>query len=978
MSVRTRFWLAILLLVAVQGGLYGVSVWRGEFVNYDDPTAIVDNEKIAELSFDNVRDLFNSPTFNAYVPFYFLSLAVDRALFDLNPLFFHLGNVLLSIFNAAAVMLLAWWVSGRFGWALFAAVIFSLMPAHAESVVWASGRKDVLSMAFLWFAIFAGIRACRADRVDWRFGAATLVALALALLTKGTTIVYPGLAAITLWWLGKRSRDWRILAICAAGVTAAALFIHIYFAQQQGAGRFGIGGQVVERFTAAAFILARNLVAPFWLSASYPSTMIVGGTELAARWGLLIALGVLLIWIARRSPLAAVGALWALVALLPFNSVFPETDLLAADRYLYIPSIGMALVLAGACAWLMKRHLVAARATAVVLGLYVTAGFAWSAHERTQVWSSTETLWRDTLEKQPSSYVARMNLALHLRDSSQDLCGVSTHQRSSTLEEASRLLAGAPVPEKDHRRRYQLERTRAELAMQRGQIATGRASLEKARRALGQIEVRGDESLEELSAQLDVIDGHLSLVEGKLEDAELAFEKASTSEAVAPIAKHNLAVLHFNQAVLALQAGASVDSETVRDELSKARALYAWEAAEKPDELAPLLDLIRVDLAAERLLEARRQLQVAQNRWPEDPGVFALAARLFLASNDPVGALTEIELGREIEPDHLELRLLQADIWLRETQAFDEAKRLYEEILADCPGHVEAERGLAAVELARAQALLQRGALEAAREAAAASMKIVETLSARRILAQIAESEGDLVTACEHLEVVLQSEPGDLMTRESLAGLYKKRGIEAMIAGNDTDKIAFFEKAISLRPRSLDLTTAKRIVAEARGEVVPKKEPEAPAGPTDAERAEGVARDLFLAARRSWEAKDFEAAEKRCRQSLELLPDNPLVLMFLGVVQRDAAKPEAAKESFERALEAAEELDLLSQHGDAFLHLAELALEASEVDAAREWLTRYEGLEERDARTESWADSIRKRLGEGRPEESESGDRDGD
>ncbi len=973
MSMRTRFWLAIVALVVIQGLLYGAAVWQGEFLNYDDPEAILDNEKIASLDGSHLTSIFSSVTFHAYVPFYFTSLAIDRALFDLNPLFFHLGNVLLSVFNAAGVLLLAWWITRRFGWALLAAVVFSLQPVHAESVVWASGRKDVLSLALGWVSIWAALRALHGRRVDWRWGALSLVTLAIALLTKGTTLVLPAVLLVALWAVGQRSAGGGKLIGSLAVVAIGITILHALIAAEQGAGSIASPSEMLQRTSAAAFLYGRNLVAPFWLSADYPASLVTGGGDLALRWvGLLAGMGAS-IWLARRSVLAAVGLGWAVIALLPFNSILPRTDLLAADRYLYIPTVGAALLLVAAVRRLAART-GAARAAAVVLALYVTVGFAYPAWARTRVWSKTESLWRDVLVKQPTSFVARMNLALHLRDHSQSQCGAATTRRAPELLEAMTLLAGAHVPDHESRKRAQLERARAELALQRGDLASSASALEQARRALTSVTERGSDDLDVYRAELDILEGQLHLASGENESAEEAFRRAAEVEGTAPVAHHNLAVLHFNRAVLALQAGALATDAAVGDPLDAAAELFGIEAKARPGEIAPRLDLVRVALARDEALEARRQIEAIRTRWPESPDVYALAARLYLAGGDAVGALAELENGLKLEPEHLELRLLQADIWLRETRAYGEAKRLYGKILETCPGMVEAERGLAAVELARAQGLLQRGALPAAREAAEASMKIIETASAHRILGQVAEAEKDLAEACEHYEKVLAANGPEDMARESLASLYKKRGLEAMIAGRDEEKISFFEKAIRLRATTVDLTSVQRIVAEYRGEMMSTDESTAP--PT-IEQAEAAARDLYFSAQESWELGEYAEAEKRCRQSLNLMPSNPLVLLFLGVLQRRREKPAEAKASFEEALRAARSIDLLPRYAEAHLHLAELALDAEQLEEARAQLAAFEAIPDTEPRMAEWVGALRTRLesaGKGNSSDGGNGD----
>ena len=123
-----------------------------DFVNWDDPYYVYKNETIAKLNGKTIRTLFSTDTIvmGNWHPFTMISLAIDRAIWGLNPMGYHLTNLILHLLNSILAAFLAWKLFSHKWAALFTGIAFGLHPLHIESVAWITERKDVLYTAFFF------------------------------------------------------------------------------------------------------------------------------------------------------------------------------------------------------------------------------------------------------------------------------------------------------------------------------------------------------------------------------------------------------------------------------------------------------------------------------------------------------------------------------------------------------------------------------------------------------------------------------------------------------------------------------------------------------------------------------------------------------------------------------------------------------------------------------------------------------------
>ena len=386
----------------------------GGFIWDDD--AYVTNNPLLTAPDGLQRIWFSFYSQSQYFPLVYTTLRFEYGLWGLNPLGYHIVNVLLHAGNA----LLIWLVLRRLALpgAWLAAAIFALHPVQVETVAWITELKNTESTFFYLLALLAWMKF--AGTGSWRFYALTFLLYALALFGKTTACTLPA-AMLLVLWLSRapvtRQRWLQVVPFLAAGLAMGLL--SIWWEKHLGdyLPRYNLSFSLLERLliaTHAVWFYAGKLIWPVNLTFSYPRWDINAGNP----WQYLWAMGCLgiavLLWVYRRAlgrgPVAAIiffGA--ALSPLLGFIPLFTFFYTFVADHYQYLACVGPMALFAGAAThyseeWRMDSS--AKYALAFFL-LLVLGALTW---RQAGAYQNLETLWRDTLAKNPDSWMAHTNL----------------------------------------------------------------------------------------------------------------------------------------------------------------------------------------------------------------------------------------------------------------------------------------------------------------------------------------------------------------------------------------------------------------------------------------------------------------------------------------------------------------------------------------------------------------------------------------
>lgn len=437
-------WFLYALLIFLAGATYWPVIHCG-FINFDDPLYVTENPVVQRgLTGQSVQWAFSSSVSSNWHPLTMLSHMLDCQLFGLKPWGHHLVNVILHSFNAALVFAFFRKLSGWTWRSFFIAALFAVHPLHVESVAWISERKDVLSAFFgLWALVFyvryanrRSAMASRESREDrgallWSQSgildyAVAFLFLALGLLSKPMLVTWPFVMLLLDYWPLRRfslQSTWRLIRekipfLLLILVSCAVTFI----VQKRGGSMLtGLHISMGARVANALVSYSRYLLKIFWptdLAIFYP---------LPSRWPITTVLLVSFVmvaisaifWTRRfRWPFLLVGWLWFLGTLVPVIGLVQAGEQAMADRYTYLPSLGVFVI----AVWGAAEFTRLLRHRMIVLSLLGSISIlvlAIATRQQLAYWRNSEVLFRRALAVTPDNPVARDNLGNALLEQNQ-------------------------------------------------------------------------------------------------------------------------------------------------------------------------------------------------------------------------------------------------------------------------------------------------------------------------------------------------------------------------------------------------------------------------------------------------------------------------------------------------------------------------------------------------------------------------------
>jgi tetratricopeptide (TPR) repeat protein len=386
-------------------------------------------------------------------PLTWFSHALDYQLFQLDPAGHHDTNLLLHALNVALLFWVLWQATGYPGRSLMVAALFALHPINVESVVWVAERKNLLSMLFFLLALGAYRWYARQPRVG-RYAAVTLLYV-LGLLSKPQVITLPFVLLLWDYWplrrmairdeqstdasgpaatFPQRSFAWLVKEKLPLFALSAASAVITMRAQRLGGGINPDSG-LLTRLANAIVSYARYLGQALWptrLAPIYPYP--VGSLktwEVAAASLLLVAITALAI--AGRRRYLLVGWFWFVGTLVPMIGLVQVGRQAMADRYAYLPFVGLFIVVCwGAADWARQRHIPVAWQAGASVGVLLT--LAALTHRQIDFWGDNVRLWTRTLQVTNGNYLAEDNLGRALQAQGKPQDAMPHFARSAEIE----------------------------------------------------------------------------------------------------------------------------------------------------------------------------------------------------------------------------------------------------------------------------------------------------------------------------------------------------------------------------------------------------------------------------------------------------------------------------------------------------------------------------------------------------------------
>jgi tetratricopeptide (TPR) repeat protein len=403
--------LVCLGLVAITFLVFGQTLGH-EFVNFDDGDYVYENPMVAQgFTWKGVAWAFTRVHSDNWHPLTWLSHMADCQIYGLNPAGHHLTNVLLHAAAVVALFLVLRQMTGALWRSAVVAAVFAIHPLRVESVAWVAERKDVLSGLFFMLTIAAYLRYVRcADHLKIHY-ALVVIVFAMGLLCKPMLVTLPLVLLLLDYWPLQRMGTGKLpgllmeklplLALSAASCVATLLAERSALQSIEAVPlSLRLGNALMS-----CVVYLRQALWPARLAVFYPFQYShLPAWELGAA-ALLAGLAAIAFGLRRRQPWLLMGLLWYWVMLLPVAGVLQVGDHAHADRYTYLPQIGIYL----AATWLLAEWRMN-RAAAAGLVTGVVGALALCAWKQTALWKNSETLWTHTLSCTTGNYVAHYNL----------------------------------------------------------------------------------------------------------------------------------------------------------------------------------------------------------------------------------------------------------------------------------------------------------------------------------------------------------------------------------------------------------------------------------------------------------------------------------------------------------------------------------------------------------------------------------------
>jgi len=408
-------WLAgVLALVAV---LPYFGVWQFDYVTFDDPRYVYENHDVlAGLTIESVRWAFTTGHASNWHPLTWISHLLDVSWFGANAGPHHAVNVAFHAANTLLLFLFLLRATGHTGRAAWVAALFAAHPLHVESVAWISERKDLLSTFFLFLALNAYRRYV--DNPSWHRYLYVAVAMALGLMSKPMLVTLPFLLLLLdIWPLNRLPTDpfdpkragrllLEKLPLLALAATSSVITVLVQRA----------GGAVASLETAPMGLRVANalvsyveylyrMLFPANLAVLYPYPNSIAWWQWTLAILLLVAASIATVRLLKSRPFLAVGWFWYLGMLVPVIGLVQVGTQALADRYTYVPLVGIFIMLSWGGYDLLGRSRSGAlslRATAVLL---VMASMTATAIQ-SRYWRDGETLWKRALDVTYENYRA--------------------------------------------------------------------------------------------------------------------------------------------------------------------------------------------------------------------------------------------------------------------------------------------------------------------------------------------------------------------------------------------------------------------------------------------------------------------------------------------------------------------------------------------------------------------------------------------
>lgn len=404
----------IFILIAALFAFYGVI--ENGFTDWDDNLYVTDSELIKSLSSENIKRMFSELVASLYTPITILSYAIEYQIGGLDPGIYHGTNLFLHLISS----LLVYFLIKKFNFnsliALSVALIFAVHPLHSETVAWISSRKDLLFSLFYLAALLSYLNYRENKKlIYYTF---CFLFFLLSIFSKPTALTFPFVLVLIDYFRDDVEWKKRLLEKVPMMLLSIGFFIFgLYLIQEVDVmEKAPEGYSVLHKIALAAYGIAFYIyssVIPYSLSNFHSYPHLIDGSLDSIYWispFFLIAFAALIYYLGKKNKQILFGALFFLFVIGPAIRFVPTAYPIAADRYFYLASVGLILVLVLILQFVLKSLKANSTNLMIIPIAVLCLLFAMKSRDRVKDWKNSITLWESALEDDPSLHLATTHL----------------------------------------------------------------------------------------------------------------------------------------------------------------------------------------------------------------------------------------------------------------------------------------------------------------------------------------------------------------------------------------------------------------------------------------------------------------------------------------------------------------------------------------------------------------------------------------
>ena len=416
-------------------------VLQCDFTNYDDPDYITENPYVQRgVTAETVKWAFSSGHASLWMPLTWISHMLDIQMYGLDPMGHHFTSLIIHTANCVLMFLLVRRMTGALWASAFVAAMFGLHPLRVESVAWACERKDVLSTFFWILTATAYVRYVQAPGQRIRWLALSLIFFAAALMSKPMVVTLPFLLLLLDIWPLKRINLSKIsfptlkpillekLPFVALTLTSSIITLLVGRGAITSADALTFSQRVENAFVAYVRYIGK-LLWPAKLAVFYPHPNQWPWWQVIASILVLLAMTAIAIRQLRVRPYLAVGWFWFLGMLIPVIGLVQAGTQSMADRFSYVPSVGLFIVITWATAEFVRN-----RPAVITAALTALAACCLLTSIQVSYWKNSETLFTHAIAVTQNNNVAYNNLGLYLSDNDQTEQAIALYRKAIEIE----------------------------------------------------------------------------------------------------------------------------------------------------------------------------------------------------------------------------------------------------------------------------------------------------------------------------------------------------------------------------------------------------------------------------------------------------------------------------------------------------------------------------------------------------------------